>query len=841
MSTPLNETVRLFAPPYYEIQKEGIALLIDPEHPHWMATNDQGAAILSLIDGKKKMGDIVADYKKQYQTDWAKAWLDCQTFLQDAKRSGFISDVPFTRAPYPGRSHVISPNHLSELWLHVTNACNLSCTHCLVSSSPTGIAGEPIAFWKKTIDQAIALGTHRFYITGGEPFLRADIFEMIDAILPKAELVILTNAIPLKGEKLKRLSLLDHNRLKLQISLDGPTADLNDPIRGAGSFEATLRGIKEAIGAGFSPTLTTVVTKRNCNALPEMVSLASKIGMKNIHFLLGHARGRAEESDDLASPPNEILLGLFLRVNAKAKEAGITFDNIEALKGRLLGQSGVKSDLMNIAYESLCVYADGTVYPSAAMAGIPQLKMGTLYEKSLSEIWKNAKIAQEIRLASVQNKTKCKDCYLKYLCGGGDLEHSYIHSGSFLGEDPFSSFHEKLILELLFMNAKEKTGSKNKSGFNRPIVIAAMGEDAFEDKKTVGYQMTGGFSVALSKSSCVLSVEMERTRKIVRDFYSDAAETAQPSLCCTGGYVREDTAHIPKGALDISYGCGSPVPFARIVPGETVVDLGSGGGIDCFVMAKMVGREGRVYGIDMTDAMLKKANAFKSEVALNLGYDVVDFRKGYLEAVPLADASANVILSNCVINLSPSKPTVMKEIWRILKDFGRVIISDIVSEKPLSSSMKSNPRLWGECVSGALTEEQYLAELERAGFYGLSIVKKDFWREIEGNRVYSVVITGFKFEKKAGCDYIGQQAVYLGPMQAVIDEEGHLFPRNQPVTVCTDTAAKLKKPPYQSSFIVMGSEGGSQQNISPEWMSRLNLQEAGVEAPICGPASAGCC
>ncbi|MEK7286468.1 MAG: PqqD family peptide modification chaperone [Nitrospirota bacterium] len=835
MSTSLNETVnetvRLFAPSYYETQKEGTALLIDPEYPHWIATNQEGAKILSLIDGRKSVGDIVSDYKNQYKTDWAKAWLDCQTLLQDAMRTGFISTTPFTRAAYPGRAHVIAPKNLSELWLHVTNACNLSCSHCLVSSSPTGIAGEPIAFWRKTIDEAILLGTRRFYITGGEPFLRADIFEIIDMILPKAELVILTNAMLLKRERLKRLSLLDANRMKLQVSLDGPTADLNDPIRGAGSFEATLRGIKEAIGVGFSPTLTTVVTKRNSNTLCEMVSLAAKNGIKNIHFLVGHARGRAEESDDLAAPSNETLLNLFLQVNALAQEAGITFDNIEALKGRLLGRAGVKFDLMNMAYESLCVYADGGVYPSAAMAGMPQLKIGSLLEKSLSEIWQNGEIAQEIRQASVQNKAKCKDCYLKYICGGGDLEQTYIHSGSFLGEDPFSSFHEKLILETLFMHVKEKTKNKNKSGFDRPIVIAAMGEDAFEDKKMMGYRMTGGFEVALSKSSCVLSVEMDATRKIVRDFYSDAAENAQPLLCCTGGYVRQDTAHIPQGALDISYGCGSPVPFAKATLGETVVDLGSGGGIDCFVMAKMVGSEGRVYGIDMTDAMLKKANAFKEAVASNLGYDVVEFRKGYLEEVPLPAATAHVVLSNCVINLSPSKPVVFREIWRVLKDFGRVVISDIVSERPIPLSIKSNPRLLGECVAGALTEAHYLAELERSGFYGLSVLKKSFWREVKGIPIYSVIIVGFKFEKKAGCDYRGQQAIYLGPMQAVLDEEGHLFPRNQPVEVCTDTAAKLQKPPYQSSFLVIGSFGEGRE------ITGLHAeQESSVDA--CGP---GCC
>jgi radical SAM protein with 4Fe4S-binding SPASM domain len=556
-----------------------------------------------------------------------------------------------------------------------------------------------------------------------------------------------------------------------------------------------------------------------------MVPLASQLGIKNIHLLLSHDRGRVTKFNDLASPSNEALLETFLKLNTLAIENGITLDNVETLKARLLGRAGVKFDLMNMAYESLCVYADGGVYPSAALAGIPSLKMGSLSEKSLSDIWQNAAIGRDIRNATVQKKTKCKDCYLKFLCGGGDMEHTYHNSGSFLGEDPFSTFHENLILEILFMNAKEKMARKTNSGYNRPIVFAAMGEDAIADntESGIGIAIEGAtpareFEVALARSGCVLSVEIDKARKIVRDFYTSAAESADPQLCCTGGYSRKDVSHIPQGALDISYGCGSPVPFAQIVPGEVVVDLGAGGGIDCFVMAKKVGALGRVIGIDMTDAMLKKANQFKPDVASNLGYDVVEFHKGFLEAVPLPDSFADVILSNCVINLSANKRAVLIEVWRVLKDFGRAVISDTVSEKPLPQSMKSNPRLWGECVSGALTEEQYLAELERSGFYGLSVLKKDFWKEVEGNRFYSVVITGYKFKKNAGCDYAGQTAVYLGPMQAVIDEEGHLFPRNQEVAVCTDTAAKLQNPPYHRSFLVIGGKNGPckiEQAVAP--------------------------
>ncbi|MBI5746462.1 MAG: methyltransferase domain-containing protein [Nitrospirae bacterium] len=793
----------LFAPTYHEVARNGRVILIDPEAPHWVATDTRGARIMGYLDGRKNLDEVIADYCRDYGVDWAKGWLHCRTFLQDAFRSGFLSRIPFSRAPYPGRSEVLQLEHLSELWLHLTNACNLSCSHCLVDSSPAGMPGEGADFWHQTIDQGFSLGVTRFYITGGEPFLRPDIFDIIDFILPRAELTILTNAILLQGRRLKRLSRYDPNRLSLQISLDGPRPEINDTIRGRGSFDAALRGIKEAINIGFYPTLTVVVTRSNINHIIETAELAASLGIKKIHLLISHSRGRARGSQDLTCPLNSELFSVFHKTQSVCNQTGIALDNFEALRMRLLGRNGVKADLSSAAYGSLLVYADGEVYPSAALAGIPELRMGSLSKQSLEEIWRNSQVADMIRKGTVQKKAKCKDCHLKYLCGGGDIEHTYLHSGQFLGEDPFSEFYERWIIETLFAIAGERAKRRTPSGYDRPILLAAMGEDALLEEDQSGINPVGGFEVSLSPSACVLSVDPDKSRRIVQDFYGEAAKSPQPQLCCPGGYPKNDTAHIPKEVLEIAYGCGSPMGLASIQPGEVVVDLGAGGGIDCFIAAKKVGPTGKVVGIDMTEAMLARADWAKGLVAANLGYDVVTFKSGYLERIPLPPQSADLVTSNCVINLSPDKRHVFFEIWRILKDLGRIVISDTVSEKPIPEGMKGNPRLWGECVSGALTEEEYLAFLERAGFYGISVLKKNFWREVEGYRFYSMVIRGYKFEKKAGCRYIGQRAVYLGPMQAVVDEEGHLFPRNQQVDVCIDTAAKLKKPPYTGSFLVI--------------------------------------
>ncbi len=154
------------------------------------------------------------------------------------------------------------------------------------------------------------------------------------------------------------------------------------------------------------------------------------------------------------------------------------------------------------------------------------------------------------------------------------------------------------------------------------------------------------------------------------------------------------------------------------------------------------------------------------------------------------------------MNLSPDKKRVFSETWRVLKDHGRIVIADIVSEEEVPAHQRKDPRLWGECISGALTEEEFLAYLERAGFYGLQILKRTFWKEVEGYRFYSVTVRGYKFEKTEGCVFVGQKAVYQGPFKGTSDEEGHWFPRGVPVEICTDTAAKLFKEPYAGQFVV---------------------------------------
>ncbi len=308
------------------------------------------------------------------------------------------------------------------------------------------------------------------------------------------------------------------------------------------------------------------------------------------------------------------------------------------------------------------------------------------------------------------------------------------------------------------------------------------------------------------RSCCDTDETKEVSREDVREFYSKAAISTQESLCCPTQYNDQDLSHIPEEVRSISYGCGSPVNRAGIRTGETMVDLGSGGGIDCFIAAKFVGETGRVVGIDMTDEMLGVATKNAVRVGENLGYKNVEFKKGFLEAIPMEDASADLVTSNCVINLSVNKNEVFKEIHRILKPGGRFVIADIVSEKPVPDAMRNQEELWGECVSGALTLSEFLDAVRPNGFHGFLIQKDYLWKEVEGIKFYSYTIAAHKApENEDACCPGNFTATYAGPFDAITHEDT-TYPLGMPVAVDAEQAEKLQAHPYNGHFIITDTE-----------------------------------
>lgn len=237
----------------------------------------------------------------------------------------------------------------------------------------------------------------------------------------------------------------------------------------------------------------------------------------------------------------------------------------------------------------------------------------------------------------------------------------------------------------------------------------------------------------------------------VREKYSKVA-LLQESCCGPGGcecstpieasgaigYRSEDLASVPIEAI-LGAGCGAPLNFAGLKEGETVVDLGSGAGIDVFLAARRVGAGGRAIGIDMTDEMLSKARKNASEH----GYENAEFRKGDIEEhIPLGDASADAVISNCVINLTSDKVKAFSEIRRVLKDGGRMVISDIITNREVG---QADPEKWCSCIDGALTKENYVAAIKKAGFAEATVLEeRPYTEETGGRRLSSIVVRAVK-------------------------------------------------------------------------------------------------
>jgi SAM-dependent methyltransferase len=209
-----------------------------------------------------------------------------------------------------------------------------------------------------------------------------------------------------------------------------------------------------------------------------------------------------------------------------------------------------------------------------------------------------------------------------------------------------------------------------------------------------------------------------RTHRKVQEHYSEFARTS--SSCCGPQntlYPLEALQDLPADIAGFTAGSGDPVTPAGLQPGETVLDLGSGGGLDCFLAARQVGERGHVIGVDMTPEMLVRAR----QGAERLGLKNVEFREGLLESLPVEDGSVDAVISNCVINLSPDKPQVLREIFRVLKPGGRLSVSDIVTNRPVPQERRKDDEQWCGCTSGALPAGEYREELREAGFVDIRL------------------------------------------------------------------------------------------------------------------------
>jgi len=230
---------------------------------------------------------------------------------------------------------------------------------------------------------------------------------------------------------------------------------------------------------------------------------------------------------------------------------------------------------------------------------------------------------------------------------------------------------------------------------------------------------------------------------------------------------------------------------------ETLVDVGSGAGVECFIAAKKVGPEGKVHGIDMLDEMLGIAQKSSEKVAANLGYCNVEFHKGFLEKIPIDSETVDVVISNCVINLSPDKRRTFSEIMRILKPGGRLCISDIISKDDVPLDLKYNEKLRGECIGGAMRADELFAMLEDLGFESMYIQKRFLYRQVKGYDFYSITYSAYKHQKSTA-----QRLIYRGPFAAIITDDGKIIRRgiHNEVTIPSSVT-------FDESFFVLDRDG----------------------------------
>ena len=327
----------------------------------------------------------------------------------------------------------------------------------------------------------------------------------------------------------------------------------------------------------------------------------------------------------------------------------------------------------------------------------------------------------------------------------------------------------------------------------------------------------------------------------VLERYGDAAKAVEACLCLPVSYDKDLLKVIPDEISEKDYGCGDPSRYVKT--GETVLDLGSGSGKACYIIAQMIGAQGKVIGVDFNPPMLELARKYQESIGEKIGYHNVEFRRGKIQDLrtdlelldqhlqdnpvrsvadlarlaefetrmrreqPLiADDSVDVIVSNCVLNLvrPEDKKQLFAEMYRVLKRGGRIAISDIVSDEAVPEHLAQDPSLWSACVSGALQEEEFLRAFEEANFHGIQI--EDFssvpYQTVEGIEFRAITVTAYK-GKEGPCIERNQAVIYRGPWKQVVDDDGHTLERGARMAVCDKTFQLYSQPPYAGQVILV--------------------------------------
>ncbi|MFZ2634474.1 MAG: DUF5714 domain-containing protein [Desulfosalsimonadaceae bacterium] len=741
---------------------DGQAIYVDPDAPDWMAPNPAGDRLLTGIQQTRSVADGVSAFL---------GTLNGQKNIGLIRARQFLSLFPEPRPGlYPGRNRVLSLDRLKECWFHITDECNLRCRHCLFANDH--LRQKTLGFddLARSVGEAFGLGARTFYLTGGEPLMHPqfdDICQLILNMSGDTHLVVLTNGLLLSRHR-ELFAQIPLDRLHFQISIDG-TQSTHDLYRGTGAFDRLMDALGFVSGTKVHVTLAMAVTNDNVGQMPDIVQIAADHDIPEVHYLWLFAAGNAT----LGMMPDPATIFQHLTAaEAYARQKDVTIDNIRQLESQIFSLPGTRYDLGGAGWESLAIGPDGSVYPTPALVGQQAARCGHIRD-SLTAVWQTGPALSQIRALTIADAPDYAQNPLRYLVGGGDMDHSFYAGGAYVGHDPYVPLYNRMALWLMARSAGSETPDMGTSA-PFPQIRIKMGDRVLQ----CDHNNTG---VALTHSNCVLTLASARQK--VGQFYGQAAADPNPDIKNPVCYPETEISHIPASARIRSYGCGSPVLDAALKAGETLVDLGSGAGMECFIGARQVGKTGYVFGIDMLDPMLERAGKSLEAVSRHLGYANVAFKKGYLENLPLPDHTADVVISNCVINLSEDKRKTFSEIFRILKPGGRIMISDVVTDTPPPPDILNDEQLRGECIAGAFVQPYLAAMLEAVGFWDIQFVKRFFYREVNGHRFYSLTYTAFKPDETKDVS-----VVYPGPFAAVVTDSGKLLVRGHTGTLDAATA-----------------------------------------------------
>jgi MoaA/NifB/PqqE/SkfB family radical SAM enzyme/SAM-dependent methyltransferase len=732
--------------------------------------NVQGAVSFSLKERfdaawQRLLFEGQAVYVHRHSADWFVPNRAADQVLQHPK-SDAVLDVLLQRigTPNPKRytPHKNTSSSLQEFWIHLTNRCNLTCRHCLFSSSPAEEDLLNLETILTHVREAYALGCRLFVISGGEPLVHPRFMELLECLLAleEAQIVILTNGLLI--EKIFTCKVLENSRIRFQISLDGQEA-AHDALRGKGTYRKLLSNAAWAKANGYLFSLALCVHSSMIHSLNELIEEAAKLGATHVHLLWYFLKGRGENETMLDL---DVLFDALIRAYGFAQRLGVVIDNFEALKTQIFAPKGTVHDGSSSGRTSIALGYDGAFYPSAATVGEKALMMqGLRIEEALQ-----SPIAQEIADASIVRLHSP----LRFLLGGGDLDHSFAYAKTYMGDDPYEALMERLCLWLITQEAK-----RFEPFCKTPALCLEMGDILMSCGANEG--------VARTHANCLIATGESESLRLVKSFYHEAALEDKDDIVNPACYEASLLEHIPEAFRFRGYGCGSPILEAKLQKGETMLDLGSGRGIECFIASKLVGKEGRVMGVDMLDAMLKIAREGGDAVAKNLGYANLSFHQGYLESLPIEKESVDVVTSNCVLNLSTHKRALFSEIFRVLKEGGRLVVSDVVCDDEPSSAIRNDAKLSGECIAGALTQSHLIGLLVESGFVHIRLLKRFFYKEVQGHRFYSL-----SFEAKKASKEATVEVIYKGIGQSVVLEEGIVLSKGIKTRIPRSTAKALE-------------------------------------------------